>query len=395
MKSEIMKICICFAIMLMLSSIAPAAAVTDASLKEKIQDRDRTNATIDMSVNEITKQLRQNMTSRERYGEATENFLRIKANNSALNTEEAIEAAKEYLNSTIDVIIENLDNEEYIDELNNIKEDVAEATTRAELAEAARDLRQIWKEAREEKDASAVNSINNKMTAVIRTSEAMSLRLENEIMRLEARGEDVTELEERLEQYNAYLAEAEQYREQARNGKDDGQMRSVQYMDQARLSIEQANGVLEEMLVEFRQYREGLVTLTGNGTLTAEGDGVAVISGDFTVSFKADNATVVIKDMAGDAEADTDDATYGYSNIDAGNSDMNNRAYVYHNLTGDVTIDGTRLTVTLRGTDITLDVEGNGNVILAGKGTYETDGAEKEWNTPITPEEDNDEESEE
>ncbi|TQD27627.1 hypothetical protein [Methanolobus vulcani] len=396
MKDTGMKLFACFAMAIMLISIAPAAAIADADgIQEKIQDRDRINATMDMSGNEIATQLRQNMTVRERYGEATENFLRIKANNSALNTEVAIEATKEYLNSTIDIMIETLDNDEYTEELNAIKEDVADATTRAELAEAAQDIRDIWKEACEERNTSAVTSINNKMTAVIRTSQAMALRLENEIMRMEARGEDVTELEGLLEQYNAHIAEAEQYQEQARSGNGQGQMQSVQNMRQAGTSMRQANGVLEEMLMELKQYREGLVTLTGDGVLSAEGDGIAVISGNFTMSFNADNATLVIKDMAGDAEVDIEDATYGYSNIDAGNSDVDNRAYVYHNLTGDVIIEGTRLTVTLRGTDITLDVEGSGNMIFTGEGTYEVEGVEKEWTAPEVDDEENTEENDE
>ncbi|WP_340817775.1 hypothetical protein [Methanolobus sp. WCC4] len=376
MKNKIMKIFLCFAIMMMLTSIVPASAIAGSDgLQERVQDRDRINAT-------TMEQFRQNMTVRERYGEATENFLRIKANNSALNTEEAMEAAKEYLNSTIDIMIDTLENEEYTEELTAIKDDVAEATTRAELAEAAREVREIWREAREEKAASAANSVNNKMTAVIRTSQAMALRLENEIMRMEARGEDVTELEGLLEQYNAHIAEAEQYQKQAGYGNVQGQMRSVQNMRQAGMSIRQANGVLEEMLVELKQYREGLVTLTGEGALSAEGNGVVVLSGDVTMSFTADNATLVIKDMAGDAEVDTGDATYGYSNIDAGNSDVDNRAYVYHNLTGDVMIEGSRLIVTLRGTDISLDAEGSGNVVLTGEGTYEVEGVEKEWAAP-------------
>ncbi|WMW23300.1 hypothetical protein RE476_05595 [Methanolobus mangrovi] len=390
MKNIGVKIFAYIAVVLMLASIAPAMAVADTdNLQDRIQERDRVNLTMDASNDGVQNQIRQVMNTQERYGEATENFLRIKANNSALNTEEAIEATKEYLNSTIDVMIESLENEEYIEKLNEEKEDIAAATTRAELAECAQDIREIWREARDERTSSTTTSINNKLTAVMRISETMTLRLENEIARIEKNGEDVTGLQEMLVEYKAHIAEAREYQEQAMiaNTNRERQSQGFQNMKQAGLSIKEANAVLGDMLTELKQYREGLVTLSADETLTAEGDGTAVLSGDFVLSFNADDAILVVKDMDGDAKVDTEGASYGYSNVDAGNSDINNRAFVYHNLTGDVTIEGTRLTITLRGTDISLDVAGNGSVMFTGNGTYELNGEESKWTASYVEEE--------
>jgi hypothetical protein len=61
------------------------------------------------------------------------------------------------------------------------------------------------------------------------------------------------------------------------------------------------------------------------------------------MSFTASNATLVIKDMEGDAQVNTEGAKYECSNAKTGNSDVDNRAFVYHNLTGDGTIEGKRL----------------------------------------------------
>ncbi len=385
MKNMGIKIFAYVAVALMLASIAPAMAIADTdNLQDKIQDRDRVNATTNASSDGASNQIRQVMSTQERYEEATENFLRIKANNSALNTGEAIEAAKEYLNSTIDVMIESLDNDEYTEKLDDEKEDIAVATTRAELVECAQDIRDIWREARDERANSTTNSINNKLTAVIRVSETMTLRLENEIARIEKNGEDVTGLQEMLGEYKAHIAEAREYQEQAMiaNTNRERQSQGFQNMKQAGLSIKEANAVLRNMLAELKQHREGLVTLIADETLTAQGDGTAVLSGNFVLSFNTDDAILVVKDMAGDAQVDTENASYGYSNVDAGNSDINNRAFVYHNLTGDVTVEGTLLTITLRGTGISLDVDGNGNVMFIGDGTYELNGEESTWVTP-------------
>ena len=390
MKNMRIKIFAYIAVALMLASIAPAMAVADAdNLQDRIQDRDRVNATTNASPDGVQNQIMQTMSTQERYGEATENFLRIKANNSALNTEEAIEATKEYLNTTIDVMIESLENEEYIEKLNDEKEDIAAATTRAELAECAQDIRDIWREARDERTSSTTTSINYKLTAVITVSETMALRLENEIARIEKNGEDVTGLQEMLVEYKAHIAEAKEYQEQAMiaSTNRERQPQGFQNMKQAGISIKEANAVLGDMLTELKQYREGLVTLNADETLTAEGDGNAVLSGNFVLSFNTDDTILVVKDMAGDAKVDTEGASYGYSNVDAGNSDINNRAFVYHNLTGDVTVEGTLLTITLRGTGISLDVDGTGNVMFTGDGTYELNGEESTWVTPDVDEE--------
>ncbi|MDW7731673.1 MAG: hypothetical protein SCH66_04480 [Methanolobus sp.] len=433
MKKIGMKIFAYIAIVLMLASVIPAVALADSDngqkkgifededqstdeedeqsddadeedddipgvqIHDRDRDRTRTNASENAPRNAMINQVKNVKNAQARYGQARDSFLQVKANNPALNSEEAIEAAKEYLNSTIDVMIESLDDEEYIEQLNAEKEDIAAATTRAELAESARDIRDIWKDARKERTASAAKTINNKLTAVIRVSENMATRLENEIARMEQNGEDVTGLEEMLEEYNILIAEATEYQDRARNAYTNGNSNdeAVRYMNQAGQSIRDANAVLKDMLQALKQHRDGLVVLNGNGTLAAEGDGTAVISGNFTLNFAADGAMLVIKDMAGDAEINTEDATFDSSNVDSGNSDYNNRAYVYHNLTGDVTIEGSRLTVMLRGSGISLDVDGTGTAMLSGDGTYEVNGVESSWAIPDADDEEEMESEEE
>jgi len=384
-----------FAMVLMVASIfsTGALAASDNSQQAGVQVKDRDRDMVNANENALRAQAeglnntalinrtKENKNVKAGYIDARDNFVKLKATDRNLSSEEAIEATKEYLNSTIDYMISSIDNEEYVAKLNLEREDVAAATTRKELAESARDIRDIWKDANRQKTMSLSKSVDNKFSVVIRASEAMALRLENEIARLEQNGEDVAGLEEMLEEYNASIAEAKKYQEQARNASANGEEQGeiIRSMNQAGQSLKEANASLKKMLNALKQHREGLVVLTGNTTLTAEGNGTAVLSGNFTLNFTATDAKLVIKDMAGDAVIDTSGATYGSSNIDAGNSDSNNRAFVFHNLTGTVTIEGSRLTVMLRSEETSLSVDGEGTAVLSGEGSYELNGVTKEW----------------
>jgi hypothetical protein len=148
---------------------------------------------------------------------------------------------------------------------------------------------------------------------------------------------------------------------------------------QAEEDIKDANGLLKSMLSELKEQREGVLILNESAELTAEGDGTAVLSGNLSISIMSEDATLVIKDMTGDSAIDIDEDGYESSNIDYGNSTDNNRAFVYHNVTGDVYIEGSRLTVMIRGEDIVLTAKGTGTAVLAGDGSYEVEGESGDW----------------
>ncbi|MCQ6962265.1 hypothetical protein [Methanolobus chelungpuianus] len=404
------------AIVLMVASILSTGALAASDNAQKaglqIKDRDRdminangnalrkqaeglNNTTQDLNNTTLMNRAKGNNNVKAGYLDARDNFVKMKNNDKNLDSEEAIEATKDYLNSTIDYMIVSLEDEEYITQLELIKEDVAAADTRKELAECARDIRDIWKDANRQKTASASKSADNKLSAVIRTSENMALRLENEIARLEGNGENVAELRSMLEEYRSLIAEAKVYQLQAANATDaDEKAELIRNMNMAGQKIKEANALLKDMLKGLRQHREGLVVLTGNNTLTAEGNGTAVLSGNLTLEFNATDAKLVVKDMAGDAVINTGNASYALSNIDAGNSESNNRAFVFHNLTGTVTIEGSRLTVMIRSEDMSLSVDGEGTAVLSGDGSYELESITKEW-AKYDDENDEEEESDE
>jgi len=418
MRKMGMKLFAYLAMVLMVASILStgALAASDNAQKAGLQIKDRDRDMVNANENALRKQseglnntnqdtnnttlvnkAKGNKNVKAGYLDARDNFVKMKNNDKNLASEEAVGATKDYLNSTIDYMIDSLEDEDYIAQLELVKEDVAAASTRKELAECAKDIRDIWKDANRQKTISASKSADNKLSAVIKTSENMALRLENEIARMENNGEDVAELRSMLEEYRSLIAEAKAYQLQAANVTDaDERAELVRNMNMAGQKIKEANALLKDMLNTLKQHREGLVVLTGNNTLTAEGNGTAVLSGNLTLEFNATDAKLVVKDMAGDAVINTGNASYELSNMDAGNSENNNnRAFVFHNLTGTVTIEGSRLTVMIRSEDMSLSVDGEGTVVLSGDGSYEQKDITKEWAQYDDEEEGSDEGSEE
>ncbi|TQD27624.1 PKD domain-containing protein [Methanolobus vulcani] len=363
-----MRIITLLAVMMMLFSIIPmgAMAASDNAKNNNVKTTGNNgngngNQAADSTDNEDNAKVvtGKNKNAASDYNDAKIKFADIKSKNPNLDTDEAINKTKDYLNTTITYMISLLDEEsEYIDDLEDVQTKVLEDDEdRDDLADSAKTVKEIWNDARKERATSASKAVENKINGVLQASENLRVRLNNEINTMEKNGKDVTELKNMLSEYEGLI-------EQARNRYANGET------VQAGKDIKDANGILRNMLKELKQEREGVVVLTGNGTLYAEGNGTAVLSGNLTINITADDyAKLVIKDLAGDAYIDV--ADYESSNIESGNSTDNNRAFVYINVTGDVNINGSRLTVMVSGEDIELYADGTGTAVLSGDGTYE------------------------
>ncbi|WP_094228218.1 hypothetical protein [Methanolobus psychrotolerans] len=361
---------------------------------------------MDNASEDATRKRTESMNAASDYKDAKIKFSNIKSKNPNLDSEEAINTTKDYLNSSIDYMISLLDEEDdadYIEALEEERDSLKDAETRKELADAAKNIRSIWNDARKDRVVTTGKAIDNKINAVLKTSESLIVRLQNEIATMKQNGEDVDDLEEMLAEYEGLIADAREKQEQARNiymygnGSNEENIREAnRYLVEAGEDIRDANAILRNMLKELKQQREGVVVLTGNSSLAAEGNGTAVISGDVHINITAnDYAKLVIKDLAGNAEVDVNNAVYETSNIDSGNSTDNNRAFVFMDLTGDVYIEGSRLTVMLQGSDIEFTVYGTGTAVLSGEGTYDVDGEDGEWVSRYIDDDSEDEEESE
>lgn len=107
----------------------------------------------------------------------------------------------------------------------------------------------------------------------------------------------------------------------------------------------------------------------GTGTVYAEGDGTAGLRGDGWVRISGDGI-LLIRDRAGDAVIEV---------TGEGTRTERGSTVYYRGFNGEAFVEGSAITVGLRGENIVLEAEGTGVVYLRGEGTYEFNGQEGEW----------------
>ncbi|UGV41344.1 hypothetical protein J7W08_03345 [Methanococcoides orientis] len=309
--------------------------------------------------------------AKKEYNNLTYEFQMVKRQQvrGELTSEEMIDASKVYLNGTIDYMVLRLENirdegdypedvnetiNSYIGEFELARVVVEEAETRKELSDAMRDIKKLWMDAiKDIRDFTSVK-VGEKLENHIANTNRISERLQNEIREMEQNGEDVEDLQEMLTEYNELIAEAESLQE-----KGD--------VEEAIKKSREANERLRELLREMKQFRKGFVNMAGEGPLNAEGDGTIVLSGQLNATISATDAMLVVKDLARDLYIDV---TGTYELVNEERAEDGYHAFVYHNFTGDAIIKGSRLTIMIRGEDITVFAEGDGSASLSGEGSY-------------------------
>lgn len=284
------------------------------------------------------------------------------------NLEELKEKVDDSQREDADVIIAEID--EYISELDTEKDNVENSTTTKELAKSARNIRDIWRDAVKDAYKTRTTFVDEKVGTYLNRSVSLSERLSKEIETLQQQGEDTTELEELLQGYNGLIEQARQNRERAREAYQNGDDTSREYWSASAENLKDANAVLAKISQILKTYRQGVVSLNGDGTLLAEGNGTAVLSGDITAEMTIDDAQLVIKDHAGDAKIKISNGSEIFLELDNSLAAEQKRALVYSDLTANVSISGSRLTIMVKGTEVDLKVEGIGSAVLSGEGTY-------------------------
>lgn len=358
--------------------------------------------------------------NRDDYFAAKEKLQQVNANMNSgkinASSKEVFDVRKEYLLETINYTISNLEElkekvddsqredadviiaeiDGYISELDTEKDNVEKSTTTKELAKSARNIRDIWRDAVKDAYKTRTIFVDDKVGTYLNKSVSLSERLSKEIETLQQQGEDTTELEELLQGYNGLIEQARQNRERAREAYQNGDDTSRQYWSASAENLKDANAVLARISQILKTYRQGVVSLNGDGTLLAEGNGTAVLSGDITAEMTIDDAQLVIKDHAGDAKIKISNGSEIVLELDNSLAAEQKRALVYSDLTAKVSISGSRLTVMVRGTELDLKVEGTGSAVLSGEGTYMAGAGEesKHWASHFerNPEEDSSQE---
>ncbi|MBC7086090.1 MAG: hypothetical protein H5T43_06985 [Methanomethylovorans sp.] len=320
-----------------------------------------------------------NSSSKEVF-EVRKDYLLETINYTIFNLEELKEKIEQSQRADYKSIISDLDN--HIAKLYAEKMIVENATTTKELAKSARNIRDIWRDAVKDAYNTRTKFVEDKVGLYLNKSVSLSQRLSKEIDTLRQQGENTTELDKLLKEYESLIEQATLNRERAREAYQNGDYASRNYWSASVENLKEANSVLAEISQIIKVYRQGVVFLNADDSLTAEGNGTVVISGDVEAKITMSNAQLVIKDHAGDGKIKiVDENSEIIMDLDNSLTDSPEKAIVYSDLTGKVSITGSRLTVMIRGNNLYLEVEGIGNAMLTGSGIYttNTNNENKHW----------------
>lgn len=257
-------------------------------VKEIIQARNQTeNKTLEREqlrekVQERAQLKEQLQIQKSNYQSSKKNFLAIRKQlRSGDYGQDELEITREYLNSSIDYMIANLEKvrynleqsngngneariyaiEERISQLQEGKNAVGKAEDLEDFANATESVRSVWNNVRNRTAVDTGQTACESLDKFVNKSEVVSLKLENEVESLNKIGVDTTELEVKLANYNALMDSARENNEAAKNiyNKENATQEELQNADndlQSALNeIKEANQILKEIFGELKQYR--------------------------------------------------------------------------------------------------------------------------------------------
>lgn len=269
----------------------------------------------------------------------------------------------------------------HINWLQQVQENIETADTWGDLGLIALRMLDRWLNIRVDSRRIIGFGLCSIMDGIIGKAEGLSLKIEEKIENLEARGEDTRELEALLEDFNEQLASAKEKVGEARATFEQIARGNVyvyfprgvdllrdayQYLKQARDDIKEIVRVLKEI------GGEGEVELSGTGWVIAQGDGTADISG---------TGMVWVTTLSGGTLTVSKNAqvrAIGAGTVENVDDKVEYKGY------GSALVTGTDISVEIQGTDLSLVAAGTGTVRLEGQGTFMAHGygareQTKEW----------------
>ena len=257
-------------------------------IKEKIQARNQTeNRTLEREqlreeAQERTQLKEQLKIQKSDYQNSKKNFLAIRKQlRSGDYGDKELGITRAYLNSSIDYMIAHLAKVQYnleqsngdgteakiaaienrIRQLQEEKNAIGKAEDLEDFANATESVRGVWNNVRNRTAVETGQTACESLDKFVNKSEAVSLKLENEIESLNKTGVNTTELEAKLANYNALMDSARKNNEAAKKiyNKENATQKELQnadnYQQSALKEIKEANQILKEIFGELEQYR--------------------------------------------------------------------------------------------------------------------------------------------
>lgn len=332
------------------------------------------------------------------YQTARQNWIIAKnqyqSSTSAADLETALSAAKTHLLNVTDVMIKNLttvkttiENMENMDEalkqsfiaeidsdiswLESKQTEINNIANKDDLIAIVHTIRTRWDEIKARVIKYIGNILAAKTDATIGKLVKAKDAVRDKINILQENGQNTTELEQLVSDYEAKIELA---KTQYQNAKDRfNQISSIaesrtlfnqgkQFIEAANQYVREAWQIVQSIIDELAKKRLHYKELSGTGTIYINGGGTATLSGKGTVNGSSDaTATAVVTDNGGDAVIET---TGGGNKEELGN---NQTKYVGF---GTIAVTGNDIEVKLTGAPIDISASGTGTVTMQGTGTY-------------------------
>jgi hypothetical protein len=235
---------------------------------------------------------------KKEYQQAKKDFLKtrdqIRAGKLNPQSNEALNATKLYLNSSINYMVAHLSNvksnldysngngtegtivviDEKIKLLETEKVKVANASNQKELADDVKSVRGIWEDAQEISLASTGQIVSGKIGEYLEKSELLSEKLDERIKGLNETGADTSDLEIKLASYKSYIKSAQEKKKDSdsifndKNTTTENLEKANNYLLQSLSDINKANKLLRDIFEELKNAKPGKMneTMKVNGT---------------------------------------------------------------------------------------------------------------------------------
>ena len=261
--------------------------------------------------------------------------------------------------------------EAHIGWLQEKQADIQGAGTMQQVRTAAAEIWTYWQQVRVRIKQIVGQILSAWVDAIVQRAEAFAGRIEARIEQLKDNGVDTLALEAWLDDYNSKLALAEEKYDAAKDKFHE--ISSVE--DAFRLFregialIREGNSYLRDAFRALRDIVSDMrskghsVTLSGSGTLVAQGNGSAYISGTGGVRVRATIQGTML--VSPNAEVTT---------TGEGTKTVLDNNWVKYQGYGSATVRGTDIEVDINGNGIDIVARGTGTVRLVGTGSYRTFG---------------------
>ncbi len=259
----------------------------------------------------------------------------------------------------------------YISELQAKQAGIQAAENGQQVRSAIKELWDYWRSIRVRAKQITAQVIVAWADGVVQKLEAFAGRIEAKKEELKDNGVDTSALESWLADFNSRLASAKEKVANAEDRVDEitdnttflDIFRAVrQYVKEGISYLKEALRSLKEIFRDIKN-RGHEVTITGSGTLIAQGDGRAEITGTGTVEVKAPIQGEM--QVSSNAEVTT---------TGEGTKTTLDNGYVKYQGYGSASVTGTGITVYISGNGISIEASGTGTVKLVGTGSYSTYG---------------------